>query len=55
MTRGAAQGIILQFTLPAGNREMRHLLLIGHGPIGVASVCIKRLSSHLIQAQPTQE
>jgi hypothetical protein len=34
---------------------MRHLLLIGGGPIGVASAYIKRLSNHPNQAQPTQE
>ena len=34
---------------------MRHLLLIGGGPIGVASGYIKRFSNHPNQAQPTQE
>ena len=34
---------------------MRHLLLIGGGPIGVASAYIKRFSNHPNQAQPTQE
>ena len=32
---------------------MRHLLLIGGGPIGVASAYIKRFSNHPNQAQPT--
>jgi hypothetical protein len=34
---------------------MRHLFLIGGGPIGVASAYIKRFSNHQNQAQPTQE
>ncbi|MEA2910570.1 MAG: hypothetical protein QOJ15_2651 [Bradyrhizobium sp.] len=34
---------------------MRHLLLIGGGPIGVASAYIKRFSNHPNEAQPTQE
>jgi hypothetical protein len=34
---------------------MRHLLLVGGGPIGVASAYIKRFSDHPNQAQPAQE
>jgi hypothetical protein len=34
---------------------LRHLLLIGGGPVGVASACIKRFFNHPIRAQPTQE
>ena len=34
---------------------MRHLLLIGGGPIGVASPYIKRFSNHPTQAQPAQD
>jgi len=35
--------------------DRRRVLLIGGGPIGVASAYIKRFSNHPNQAQPTQE